>query len=332
MVRVAVVGVGRMGRHHARNYTELPGVDLVAVADPDPGSADLARRYRCRHYTTVDALLRSERLDAVSVCVPTRLHPEVAIACLEAGAHTLVEKPIAATLAGASAILDAAARTGRVLMVGHVERFNPAVRALKRLIAEGGLGTLLMLHSQRLGVLPGRAPDANVIVDIGVHDLDLANYLVGTTPDTLVANGGRSLCADCEDFASIFLRYGPVTATIQVSWVTPLKLRRLVACGTEGYVELNLVTQDLRFYDRPHGQDYGSFHEFVIRYGDGPGAGLALPVPQRGCEPLRVELEEFLAAARFGWTPPVAGEDALAALRLALDATEQVRERLACLS
>lgn len=331
-MRVAVIGVGRMGRHHVRNYTELPGVDLVALADPDPAAEEWARRYRCRYYPTADMLLRRERVDAISVCVPTRHHPEVTVQCLESGVHTLVEKPIAATVEDARAMIDAALRTGRLLMVGHVERFNPAVRALKRLIAEGRLGRLLMLHSQRLGVLPGGAADSNVIVDIGVHDLDLANYLVGATPDLLVANGGRHACPDREDFASLFLRYGPVTATIQVSWVTPLKLRRLVACGTEGYVELNLVTQDLRFYDRPQGHEYASFHEFVIRYGDLSGSARAVPIPEKGREPLRVELEEFLAAARFGWRPPMSGPEALEALRLALHATDQVRERVLCLS
>jgi UDP-N-acetylglucosamine 3-dehydrogenase len=323
-MRVAVIGLGAMGRHHARCYTEIPGVTLAAAADPDPTAMEAAIRLGARAYGSAEDLLRSEELDAVSVCAPTRQHREIALRCLEAGLHVLVEKPIAATVEDAEDILRAAERSGRVLMVGHIERFNPAVRALRRLIAEGRLGTLLQLHFQRLGLRPRAAPDVPVVVDLGVHDLDLAACLCGAPLEDITALGGRAALG-VPDYACLLARCGAAAVTIQLSWVTPIKLRRVIACGTDGYAELNLVTQDLRWFHRDTGGDEpATFPEFVARYGRGAEAGVALPFPEQGREPLRIELEEFLGAARFGWTVPASGQDALQALRLALEASRQI--------
>lgn len=322
-MRVAVLGFGRMGRHHARCYAEIPGAALAAAADPDPAAREAAARLGARAYDSVDDLLGHERLDAVSVCAPTARHREIAVRCLDAGLHVLVEKPIASTLEDAEDIVRAAERAGRVLMVGHVERFNPAVRALQRLIA-GRLGTLLQLHFQRLGLRPRAEPDVPVVVDIGVHDLDLAAFLCGAPLEGVAALGGRAALG-VPDFACLLARCGSAAVTIQLSWVTPIKIRRVVACGTDAYAELNLVTQDLRWFHRDNGDgEPATFHEFVARYGRDAEAGVALPFPDQGREPLRIELEEFLGAARFGWTVPARGQDALQALRLALEASRQI--------
>jgi len=210
-VPVAVVGVGNMGRHHARNYHELPDAELRAVVDGNTVRAgELAQRFGATAYPTVEALLEAEPdVEAVSVAVPTTAHTAVARTLLEADKHVLVEKPIAPTIEEADELVALARERDRVLAVGHVERFNPAVRELRRLIDDGRVGSILSLVARRVGVMPPQVKDANVIVDLAVHDIDIFGYLLGETePTDLFCNAGRAIAQDRFDFADIFLRYG----------------------------------------------------------------------------------------------------------------------------
>ena len=319
-VPVAVVGVGNMGRHHVRNYDELPAAELRAVVDGEEARAEeLARRYGAAAYPTVEALLDAEPdVAAVSVAVPTTAHTAVTRTLLEAGKHVLVEKPIAPTIDEADELVDLAGQRDRVLAVGHVERFNPAVRELRRLIDEGRVGSILSLVARRVGVMPPQVKDANVIVDLAVHDVDIFGYLLGDTdPTDLFCNAGRAIAEDRFDFADIFLRYGPVACFLQVNWVTPVKIRSLAVTGDAGYAHLEYVTQRLDYYRGGPAVEPTSFAELEA---------LSEQKPERldfaHEEPLARELREFLRAVRGEPGEIVSAEEARATMVVATKLVE----------
>lgn len=313
-IPVAVVGAGTMGLHHARNYAELPAADLRAVVDVDrERAASVAARFGCAAYSSVDELLTGELdLAAASVVVPTSLHREVAGRLLDAGKHVLVEKPVAATVAEAAELVTKAVAAGLVLAVGHVERFNPAVRALKQRIESGQIGDVLSLVARRVGVMPPRVRDANVILDLAIHDVDIFRYLLDAgKPDTVYCNAGKARNGDRYDFADIFLRFGTVGCLLQVNWVTPVKIRSLAVTGTKAYGELEYVTQKLHCYPAQEIEEAESFVQ-VERYSERPPERIEFPHE----EPLRRELEEFLREVGGEGGEIVTGEDATVSLEI----------------
>jgi UDP-N-acetylglucosamine 3-dehydrogenase len=314
-VPVAVVGVGNMGRHHARNYHELPDAELRAVVDGEPTRAEeIAHRFGATAYPTVAALLEAEpELAAVSVAVPTTAHAAVTRALLEAGKHVLVEKPIAPTIEEADEMIALAREHELVLAVGHVERFNPAVRELRRLIDEGQFGSILSLVARRVGVMPPQVKDANVIVDLAVHDVDIFGYLLDDAePTDLFCNAGRAIAQDRFDFADIFLRYGRVACLLQVNWITPVKIRSLAVTGTLGYAHVEYVTQRLEFYRAGPAVDPTSFAELEALSEQEPET---LDFVHE--EPLARELAEFLRAVHGESAEIVSAEEARATMVVA---------------
>jgi UDP-N-acetylglucosamine 3-dehydrogenase len=322
-LRAAVLGVGAMGAHHARLYAAMDDVDLVAIADQGDGLDALARRYGCAGYRDHAALLARERPDVVSVAVPTSAHLDVALAALAAGCHVLVEKPIAATSAQGEELARAAESSGLVLAVGHIERFNPAVRRLRDLIEAGILGRITSCVARRVGVMPPRVRDADIVIDLAVHDVDVLDYLLGCYPDRVRATGGRAWLSDRTDHAEILLDYAGVGCFIQVNWLTPVKIRTLAVTGESGYCELNYVTQELLVYRAPDQSPVGTFEEFVRRYGETEAA----IVPVERSEPLRLEVEGFLGAVGGGGAV-VSPEDAIAALRVAEQINAEIGARV----
>lgn len=319
-VPVAVVGVGNMGRHHARNYHELPDAELRAVVDGDTARAEeLAQRFGAAAYPTVEALLEAEPgVEAVSVAVPTTAHAGVARTLLEAGKHVLVEKPIAPTIEEADELVALARERDLVLAVGHVERFNPAVRELRRLIDDGRVGSILSLVARRVGVMPPQVKDANVIVDLAVHDIDIFGYLLGETePTDLFCNAGRAIAQDRFDFADIFLRYGAAACFLQVNWVTPVKIRSLAVTGDAGYAHVEYVTQRLDFYRAGPAVEPTSFAELEALSEQEPER---LEFPHE--EPLARELREFLRAVRGEPGEIVSAEEARATMVVATKLVE----------
>lgn len=299
-VPVAVVGVGNMGRHHARNYADLARSELRAIVDVDGDAARaVAGRYGGRVFADVDELLRHEPdVAAASVAVPTSGHFEVAAQLVEAGKHVLVEKPIAATLEEAGRLVDLARRHSVVLAVGHVERFNPAVAELKRQIRTGRLGRVISILARRVGVMPPQMRDANVIIDLAIHDLDVVRHLLeADQPSAVHCNAGTALLSDRFDFADILVRFGEVSCLFQANWLTPVKIRSLAVNGSEGYAELDYVTQRLDYHPAQHVTELQSFRELER-------VSVHRPTRLRVAhgEPLARELDAFLAA--------VLGEDA----------------------
>lgn len=315
--RVAVIGVGNIGRHHARIYHHMEGVHLVAVADVDPARVrSVAGEFGCRAYTDYRELLARERLDAVSVAVPTSHHLPVVREVLAQGVPVLVEKPLAATPEEGRLLLQEARRRGVPVAVGHVERFNPAVRALKGLLTRGALGDVLSVAVRRVGVVPPRLNQTNVIIDLAVHDIDVVSYLLDRPPELRGVMSGRAWTTEHNDWADLTLCYGDISCFIQVNWVTPIKIRTLAITGTDGYAELNYVTQSLDLYESTPLREADNFQEFVRHY----GTPRKREVPVQHDEPLRLELQSFLDAVLTGGPVEVTAEDGLTALTVAYEA------------
>lgn len=317
-LNVAIIGGGNMGRHHARVFSELKGVNLVGVCDTDETRAKaLADKYGATPYTDYDAMFQKEDIDAVSVAVPTFLHHKVAMDVLEHGAHILLEKPIAATLEEAQEIIDAAREKQKTLMVGHIERFNPAVRRLRELVDAGRIGDIVSINIKRVGGIPPQTKNANVIMDLAIHDIDISNSLLGEYPTKVLGHKTKNRVADQEDTAHILLNYPKASTFIEVNWVTPVKIRTLDITGTKAFARLNYALQELTLYENSYLHEdarYNDFNEFVTKF----NLTDDIKIGVNKDEPLKLELEEFIAAIKEEREPHVTPEQAYKSLESAL--------------
>ena len=299
VLRVGVVGVGVMGSNHARVFAGLPGTELVGVADPDQKQTDfVARALDCAAVGTVEELL-DLGVDAITIAAPTHLHRDVALAAIARGVHVLVEKPIASTVEEGEEIIDAARAAGVTLMVGHVERFNPAVEAVKEAIRNEDI---LSIAITRVGPFPPRMSNVGVVIDLAVHDIDLIRYF--TDSDIVeVQPQLSSAIAEREDIALLQFRTASgVLAHINTNWLTPFKARNVTIATRGKYVMGDLLTRQVTecFGFQPDGS-YSMRHLSVGH-----------------AEPLRSELLAFLSAVRSGGAPAVTGEQGVTSLRIAI--------------
>ena len=314
-LRAAVIGLGMMGRAHVRVWNELvEGVELVAVADSDPDVLREATATSPVHgYPDAEALLSRESVDLVSVVVPTSLHLATTLAALRAGAHVLVEKPIAATRDEAEQMIEAARAARRMLTVGHIERFNPAIRELRRRLADGELGRIFEIRATRLGPFPARIRDVGVVVDLAPHDLDVMRYLLGSDPVRLYAETEQRIHTDHEDlFVGVLKFANGAIGLLDINWLTPTKQRTLTVTGERGMYTADYLAQQLVFYPNP--APNGSVRE---------GERVEREIERR--EPLAIELDEFARAARDGGRAPVDPHEAMVALLLARAMVDSAR-------
>lgn len=327
-LRVAVVGAGSMGRNHARVLQTLPSVEVTAVVDPDENAARaVGRLHGGKAYMSLADALASP-IDAAVVATPTQLHFDVARTLLGAGVHVLVEKPIAATLEQARELARVAERERRILAVGHVERFNPAVRLLARKLQQGALGRIFEVRSRRVGPFPARVRDVGVALDLATHDLDVMRFVVGTEVDRVYAEAKREIHTSREDLVSAVLRFSDdVVGSLEVNWLTPTKTRELTVTGERGMFHVDYLTQDLHFFENADAAPIGWATMSVLR---GVSEGSMTRLVVRKTEPLRVELEEFLAAVATGDVSRIVSPaDAIRALELAEALTRSAREHRA---
>ncbi len=320
-MKVAVIGVGSIGIHHARIYSELSGVKLVAVVDVDPQRAEtVAARYNARPYTDHRRMLEKERPDAVSVAVPTALHESVGLDVLEAGAHVLIEKPIAATVEGALRLIKRAHELGRQLMIGHVVRFNPAMQALKQKLEQGELGRVFQIFCRRIGPFPTRIRDVGVVIDLATHDLDVMRFLLNAEPARVYAETEQRIHTEHEDLAwGVFRFPDGAIGVLELDWLTPVKIRETLVLGERGLFRVDDLNQDLYFYENGQAADLPWPALQTLR---GVSEGCMIRYPIQRYEPLKAELEAFIGALMNGKPVPVSGGDGLAALRLALALVE----------
>ena len=316
-MRAAVIGVGAMGHHHARVYNEIPSVELVGLCDLNLSLAqELAQRYKAKAYADYKLVLAEARPHLVTVSVPTQAHCQVALDALEAGCHVLVEKPISTTLEEGRRMIDRAAALDRVLAVGHIERFNPAVIELKRRLEAGEAGQIFQIHARRVGPFPARVRDVGVVVDLAPHDLDIMRYLTSSEAHRLYAETERQIHTAHEDLFSGMVRFeSGVLGVMDINWLTPTKIRQISVVGQRGMFVANLLTQDLYFYENDQANGL-SWNSLSLLRGVSEGQMVRLRLHRR--EPLLAELEAFAAAAGGGDAQIVTGQDGLVALELAL--------------
>jgi UDP-N-acetylglucosamine 3-dehydrogenase len=328
LTKVAVIGAGSMGKNHLRVYSELSNVSLVAVSDTDSvNTKTLASRFGIQHYEDYRVMLEKEKPEAVSVCVPTALHLEVAKTALEAGAHVLVEKPIAATVEDGIELIEIAISLGRQLMVGHIVRFNPAIQALKQKLDEGLLGRIFQIVSHRVGPYPARIRDVGVVVDLAPHDVDIMRFLTDSNPIRVYAETEQRIHTEHEDLLLGLLRFPDgVTGALEINWLTPTKVREILVLGERGLYRVDDLTQDLYFYE--NAQANGVLWP-ALQTLKGVSEGSLTRFSMKRYEPLKAELQCFVEAVQGGGPVPVSGEDGLAALRIALALVESGKKHQA---
>lgn len=294
--------MGGIGRNHARIYHELEGVEFTAVYDTDPArAAEMAAAFGTRAVSSLEEFVAL--VDVASVAVPTIAHREVAEACLRAGVHTLVEKPIAPTPEDARAMVELAKSSGLVLQVGHIERYNPVLREL-----ESRLGRARFIEASRLSPFPNRSTDIGVVLDLMIHDLEIILHLVKSPVDRIDAVGVPVLTTR-EDIANARLRFANgCVANITASRISTERLRKIRVFQEDTYLSLDYMEQS----------------GYLLRKGLGGLEREEVAVEKD--EPLKVELADFVACAREGRDPMVTGRSAAAALELALEITRAIEE------
>src|SRR5690242_5861670 len=302
-VRLGVVGVGIMGSNHARVLADLSGVKLVGIADPGASHRELlAQVVGCQVCDDVEDLLKLG-IDAAVIAAPTHLHHDIALTCIRRGVHVLVEKPIGSNIEEGRAIVAAAERAGVTLMVGHVERFNPAVQVIKDAIKGEDI---LSIAITRVGPFPPRMSNVGVVIDLAVHDIDLIRWFTDSEI-TEVQPQIKNAIAEREDIALLqFRTTSGVLAHINTNWLTPFKARSVTVATRGKYVMGDLLTRQVTecFGFQPDGS-------YSMRH---------LPVGHD--EPLRAELIAFIRAVRSGSMPAVTGDEGVASLEIAIRCLE----------
>lgn len=293
MLRVGVIGLGWMGKVHIRVYSQMRNVKLIGFMDVDPAiRTNLHEQYGVPGFEDLDQFLDQD-LDAVSVCVPTALHYETVMRVLERSIPCIVEKPLAATSEQGRELVATAHANGTQLMVGHVERFNPAVARAKDLAAKD---KVISIQIERVGPYPPRIQDVGVIRDLASHDIDLITYITESRYKEIQSFTSSNI-GEHEDTAMIMaeMQCGAL-AQINCNWVTPYKSRRIRIAGVKGYIEADLITQQVK--------EYSKFETYESSY-----SVREWPLIYR--EPVREELAAFLEAVREGKPTPITGEDGL---------------------
>ncbi|MBS1872276.1 MAG: Gfo/Idh/MocA family oxidoreductase [Acidobacteria bacterium] len=300
-VRIAVIGTGSFGRNHLRVLRGLEGATLAAVVDADPArAAEAAATYECEAVATPAEL--AGKVDAAVVATPTLTHAAIGCALFEQGVDVLVEKPIAPDLASADRLIAAASRHGRILQVGHLERFNPAVAALRKIVRNP-----LFFEIHRMSLFSPRSLDVDVVLDLMIHDLDVVLTLTGRMPEEIRA-AGISILSQKVDIANVRLAFpGGCVANLTASRVSTERIRKIRLFQPRQYLSLDYARQDLAAFEVSPEHQIG-FH--------------AVDVAKD--EPLKLELASFVQAVQTRSAPEVTGEDARRALEVALEILDKI--------
>lgn len=326
MIRVGVIGCGYWGPLHIRVFNGIDGATVTAVADLNPARLDhIAATYPGLHTTPdIDELLTGS-VDAVVIATPAGTHAALAAAALRAGKHVLVEKPLATNTADAEMLASLAQRAGRRLMAGHTFVYHAAVRALRDSIRDGVLGDIYYVDSKRVNLGLHRK-DVDVVWDLGAHDVSILRYLLEGDAERVSAHGAAFHSVETAEVAYVQLRYpGGVLANLHVSWLDPVKVRRMTVVGSRRMAVWDDVepVHKLRLYDRgldhrPYHDDFGQW-QVAYRHGD------EQVIPLDFQEPLRLEAEEFLSAIREERPPLTGAEDGIAVVRTLEQITDSMR-------
>jgi predicted dehydrogenase len=303
-VRIGVVGTGYLGRLHARILTEMPEADVIGFVEPDDAiAADIAETLKLKRFNSVAALARE--IDCAVVATPTTTHFDVARELLEAGCDVMVEKPIAPTVDDARRLIDIANSNNRILQVGHVERYNPAITAVAPI-----LKNVLYVEAERLGVFVGRSLDIDVLLDLMIHDLNLVLSFLGQRVVDVRAVG-VAVMTEKVDITNVRIEFeNGAVANLTASRVSQDRVRKIRFFSREAYISVDTKEQEVKGY-RLAGKTV-----------------LPIDVTVTKQEPLRAELEAFVECVRTRTRPLVSGEDGLAAVELAIRVAKAIEESL----
>jgi predicted dehydrogenase len=308
-IRIGVIGVGNMGQHHVRVLSLLKDVELVGISDTNiERGIETASQYRVRFFEDYRDLLPN--VHAVCIAVPTRLHHEVGMACLSAGVDVLLEKPIAASIAEAESLVNAAADAQCLLQVGHIERFNPAFQELTQVLKAE---SLLSIEAHRMSPYSNRANDVSVVLDLMIHDIDLLLELNDSPLVRLNACGTRTDSSPYLDYVTATLGFANgVVASLTASKVCHQKRRQIVAHCKQSLVEANFLNNEIQIHRSNLIHPSVSLSNGLYR-----SDGTTERVATQRIEPLHAELEHFVTCVRAGQQPSIGGEQALKALKIA---------------
>lgn len=286
-IRIGIIGIGAMGRHHVRNARETPGFELVGLVDPSGDRFGVAKGMEV--YPTVGELL-AKGIDAAVVAVPTAFHKEVGLELARAGVHTLIEKPLAPSVTDGKELVEAFAAAGVVAGVGYVERCNPALREARRRVAAGQLGEVYQITTRRQGPFPARISDVGVIKDLATHDVDLTAWVAGSAYEMISAQTARKSGREFEDLvvATGRLQNGILVNHV-VNWFSPFKERVTTISGEKGTLVADTMASELTFY--ANGTESIQWDQIAAVRGVSEGEIVTYALQQR--EPLRVEHEAF---------------------------------------
>ena len=292
---IAVIGTGFWGRNHVRVLKSLKGARVVGVFDIDQKSAkETGGRYEVQHIKSLDEALSRREVQAVTICTPTMTHREIAAEAMKAGKHVFIEKPLASTSQEARELLSIAEENRVYVAVGFIERYNPAVRYIKRLVDKKTLGRIILVIARRVTRWPQRIGDVGVTKDSAIHDIDVMRYLVGGEVKSVYARTG-SLLHEFEDYSEILLYFsGGEVGFIDANWLTPRKIRKLTITGSEATATVDYVSQEIMVEDSKR----------------------TVAPRLKWEEPLRLELESFVTSTLADRQPLASGDDGLKALEV----------------
>ena len=323
-IRVGVIGIGNMGQHHVRVLSLMKDIKLIGISDVNiDRGIETASRYQTRFFEDYHELLL--HVDAVCIAVPTRFHHSVGMAALKAGVHVLIEKPIAATIAEAESLVNAAATEGCILQVGHIERFNPVFQELSNVLKTE---EVIALEAHRMSPYCDRANDVSVVLDLMIHDIDLVLELADSPVVRLTASGSRaSQTSQYLDYVTATLGFANgIVATLTASKITHRKIRRICAHTKRSLTEADFLNSEIQIHRQSANAHGGVGNGISSATNNAVSFGMPSLYRQDGIiervaigrvEPLHAELEHFVACVRGGLPPSVGGEQALKALRLA---------------
>ncbi len=326
MLKVAVIGCGSMGQNHIRNYADIDEVELVGVCDVDLERAkSFAKKYGCRAYGNYLEMIEKENPEIISVVVPTKLHKKVAVDVLNKGVNVLLEKPIAPTIKEAEEIIKAAEKNRVKLMIGHIERFNPAVLEAKQRILKNEIGKIIEIVAVRVGPFPPRIRDVGVITDLTIHDIDTVRFLTNSEIKEVYGSTASKINSDRADlFFGIAKFKDNALALFQTNWITPTKIRETKIVGEHGMFKIDYLTQDLYFYENAYFNSTIPTYDEVLR---GVLEGRMIKYKINKKEPLRNEIMHFINCVKHNKEPAVSGEVGLENLKIALKFIESSKKK-----
>jgi len=319
MLRIGVIGLGSMGKNHARVCSEIENIELVGVSDIDQENVNkISNKFGTLGFTNYKELI--PKIDLAIVATPTSNHFEIANNLLDAGKHILIEKPICDTVEKSASLVKKAESEGVVCAVGHIEKHNPAVKFVKESLDKGDFGDLITITSKRVSNFPGRIKDVGVILDFGVHDIDVMRLLAGEIK-SVYAKAGRYIPGIVhEDHANIVLNFeNNICGVMEINWLTPVKIRKLFLTCSNNFIEADYIDQSVAIST----STFSNINEMDLYHSSVDHNVNFVSLEKK--EPLRNEIEDFIKAVKENKKPLATGRDGLITLKVCEAATQSYK-------